>query len=126
MNKLQELAPASGTTKKTATPKRTPLWVWLSITAVVALLAGLLIGKATIPAEVVTETVTNEVVPSACHNAMYKQEQLIGIYEEFVDNIQLELSGIPSGTGYYVELGNQRIELENDLRTLIPECNKNL
>lgn len=126
--------------------RKTPSWVWLTLTAVVALLIGLVFGNVTKAPEIqtvekeVTKTVTEEKVPSVCHDALIAYESygknmdaIVYTYREFVTALQGEFNGNPSSRSDYETLGmtiglsqslaDEQAEL---LNTLLPQCNKYL
>lgn len=114
-------------------PKSDKIVNWIVVvTSIVALVLVFFVGfftaKNTIEPVQTTQVVEKEVptVPLSCHKLILNYGEQIDIYKEFMDNIQLELAGIPSGTSYYESLGNKRIALDNATPALITECNKYL
>lgn len=125
---------------------KTPLWAWVSLTAVIALPIGLVLGNVTKAPEIqtvekeVTKTVTEEKVPSVCHDALLAYESygknmdaIVYTYREFITTLQAELNGSPSPQSDYEALGmtiglSQSLadEQAERLNTLLPQCNKYL
>lgn len=147
MNNTPEPLPANDLSSNSLpNSRKTPLWIWFTLTAVVAIVLGLFIGNITKAPEIqtvekeVTKTVTVEKVPQVCHQALvaYNEygknlESVSYTYKEFINTLEAELNGNPSPRSNYEAYGmtiglsqslaDEQAEL---LKGLIPECNKYL